>query len=869
MPSRDELRNSARNESIRRPGYSYGLGGRKMLRLFLALNAWYAHRRGRTVLSVAGIALGVALGFGVHLVNRAAVGELAAAVRTAAGEADLEVKGGRAGFADEVYARIARVPGVALASPALEAEARVAGSDRTIRLIGIDAFRAAPLRPELFVEDPQRLLRLVEPDNALLSEAAAQALSLRPGDRLAIVVGVSSVELRVADVLPTSIVRGVAALTDIATAQWRLGRVGELNRVDVRLAPGASLDEVRERIGALLPAGVFVTPVQAAEEASATPSRAYRVNLNVLAMVALFTGGFLVFSAQALEVARRRGEHALLRVVGLERRGVVGLVLLDAAAIGAAGSGIGLALGYGLAVVAVRTSGADLGAGMFRGLTPAIVFPGLAAAGYFAAGVAIALFGALLPAIDAARNPPARALKAGDEQRMFAAALSPWPGLALVAAGAALTRFAPVDGVPVFGYLSIASLLIGGVTFMPWMADGLLARLPPLPAASASALRAPWALAVAQLRGAPGQTIVSVAAIVASFALMVSMAIMVASFRKSVEDWLGAVLPADLYFRTTQAGETVFLDPQFETAVRSMPEVARAEFLRSGKIVLDPRRPAVSLLARDLPPGREENAFPRVGDRYERTSTDPPPIWVSEAMIDLYRLAPGRYVVLPLGGRGHKFVVAGVWRDYVRQHGAILVNRRDYIALTGDRRVNDAALWLSPGAALGPAIDALRRLPGGTRLEIAVPSRIREASLALFDRSFAVTYAIEAVAVLVGLFGLSSSLGAIVLARRREFGVLRHLGMTRSQIAAMLAMEGGLLAALGAAAGLALGGAIGLILVHVVNRQSFHWSMDLHPPYAGLAALAAVLLVLSAITAYLSGREATGMGPVRAVREDW
>jgi putative ABC transport system permease protein len=166
-------------------------------------------------------------------------------------------------------------------------------------------------------------------------------------------------------------------------------------------------------------------------------------------------------------------------------------------------------------------------------------------------------------------------------------------------------------------------------------------------------------------------------------------------------------------------------------------------------------------------------------------------------------------------------------------------------------------------------MDALRALPGGGELDIAVPPEIREVSLRIFDRSFAVTYAMEAVAVLVGLFGLSSSLGAIVLARRREFGVLRHLGLTRADIRAMLAAEGALLAALGAAMGLILGAAISLILVYVVNRQSFNWSMELHPPYALLAALTGILVALAIATAVLSGREAMGMGPVRAVREDW
>ena len=167
------------------------------------------------------------------------------------------------------------------------------------------------------------------------------------------------------------------------------------------------------------------------------------------------------------------------------------------------------------------------------------------------------------------------------------------------------------------------------------------------------------------------------------------------------------------------------------------------------------------------------------------------------------------------------------------------------------------------------AIDALRALPGGEQLEIAAPGEIRRESLRIFDRSFAVTYAMEAVAVLVGLFGLSSSLGAIVLSRRREFGMLRHLGLTRAQVGAMLATEGALLATLGALAGLVSGSAISLVLVYVVNRQSFNWSMEFHPPYGFLFGLVLVLVTLAVVTAILSGKEAMGIGPVRAVREDW
>jgi putative ABC transport system permease protein len=303
-----------------------------------------------------------------------------------------------------------------------------------------------------------------------------------------------------------------------------------------------------------------------------------------------------------------------------------------------------------------------------------------------------------------------------------------------------------------------------------------------------------------------------------------------------------------------------------EAQVRALSQVERAVFLRSTRITLDPSRPVVTLIARD---GMNARLFPLVGPAYVRKDGDPPVAWISEAVADLYGYAAGSRIDLPLAGKKQPFVVGGIWRDYARQFGAIVIERKTYAALSGDVRANDAALWLKPGATIAAATQALRALPGGSQLEISGPGEIRSASLAIFDRSFAVTYALEAVAVIVGLFGLSSSVGAIVLARRREFGMLRHLGMTRGQIGAMLAAEGGLLALLGVAAGLVLGGAISLILIHVVNRQSFHWSMGLHIPWSGLGAFALAMLALATVTAAVTGRQAMGGEAVRAVREDW
>jgi putative ABC transport system permease protein len=221
------------------------------------------------------------------------------------------------------------------------------------------------------------------------------------------------------------------------------------------------------------------------------------------------------------------------------------------------------------------------------------------------------------------------------------------------------------------------------------------------------------------------------------------------------------------------------------------------------------------------------------------------------------------------GDGTREFLVAGVWRDYARQNGAIAMNRSLYLEMTGDALVNDAALWLAEDATPAGAQHALRERLPDARFEVATTRELRSISLATFDRTFAITYALEIAAVVIGLFGVSISFGAQALARRREFGVLRHIGMSRREIGAMLACEGGLVALLGCAFGLITGWGVGLILIHVVNRQSFHWSMELHMPWLPLAVLAALVAGAAIATAVWSGRAAMGEDVVRAVREDW
>ena len=610
----------------------------------------------------------------------------------------------------------------------------------------------------------------------------------------------------------------------------------------------------------MLPAGVQVARPETDGERGASLTRAYRLNLDMLALVALFTGAFLVFSSQVLALLRRRTQFALLRALGVTRRMLALQLVAEGAAIGVIGAALGVLLGYALAAYALAYVGADLGAGYFRAIAADLnASPGTLAL-FFALGVGFATLGAAAPAWEAARRAPARALRAGDEEDSLSGLRAPWWGVAALAAGGLLALVPAIDGLPLAGYLAIAAMLLGAVLLMPWLAAACLDRLP-LPA------RAAPAVAIAQLKATPRQSAISIAAIVASFSLMAAMLIMVNSFRTSLESWLERMLPADLYLRATRTGETGFLTPEEQERIATAPGLKRIEFLRVQNLLLDRGRAPVVLLAG---PSDSAKMLPLVGKTVALRADDPPPVWVSEVAADLYHWRPGDRIQLPIGNQSQPYTVAGVWRDYVRHSGAIAMDRKLYAKLAGDHLANDVAVWLAEGTSIADAGRALReRLPANAAIEIATTRELRRASLALFDRTFAITYALEIAAVLIGLFGVSVSFSAQALARRREFGVLRHLGMTRREIATLLGCEGALVSALGVGCGLAVGWMVSLVLVHVVNRQSFHWSMDLDMPGLPLAALAAAVVGAAVMTAVWSGRAAMNDDVVRAVREDW
>jgi putative ABC transport system permease protein len=847
--------------------------GLSLLSRWLLFGEWRAHPM-RALLAIVAIAVGVAMGFAIHLINAAAFNEFSAAIQSLAGQADVQVSGREPTIAESIYPRLATRDGVAVAAPVLEIDAALPGVKGALKIVGLDPFRAGFIAPDLMgVPAEGRSADVLADDAIFLSPAAQSWLAKQRGDALALRAGTRDFSLRVAGPVLRARSGQRIGVMDIAAAQWRFNLLGKLTRVDLKLRDGVDRGAFEKQLAFDLerefPGRFRVARPNDANQESRNDnlSRAYRVNLTVLALVALFTGAFLVFSTQALSVLRRRSQFALLRVLGLDRRALLRQVLLEGGSLGVIGALLGIAGGYAMAAAALHFFGGDLGAGYFPGVRPQVRFAPLAALVFFALGLGVALLGCAVPALEAARARPAIALKSGNDETALARLSRVWPAIVCLALAALFAFAPPLFELPLFGYLAVALLLVGGIGLMPRLAATVFRLLNR--AARRRTERSPvLALTLARLANAPGQASIALGGVLASFSLMVAMGIMVASFRVSVDEWILHILPADLYVRTATGGSTGAFGPDEQRLLAAVPGVARVALLRTRPLSLDPARPDITLIARDIDAADPGRLLVLVGE----TVPLPPgarPVWISEAMSDLYRLAPGQTLQLPLGGRPQAFFVAGIWRDYANQTGSAIVRLPDYRALTGDASVTDAALWAADGTGVERIEAALRALPFGPALTLARPGDIRAASLRIFDRSFAVTYLLEAIAIAIGMSGVAATFSAQTLARAKEFGMLRHVGVTRRQVLQLLAIEGGSLTLLGVATGFILGLLISLILVYVVNPQSFHWTMQLHLPWGLLGGVAGVLLAASVLTALVSGRYALSGGPVRAVREDW
>ena len=822
-------------------------------------------RRAATLLSMLAIALGVALGYAIHLINDAALTDFSRALKTVQGDPDavLAARDSAGSVALDTVNAIARDPAVLIIAPVIETRVRIDPWRTPFRLIGIDVFSAAAVMPRLLPRrDEQAAAGSIFDGGVYASRALLDKLGLPAGAAVRLVRGDHEWSTTIAGDLPAVGPDELLLVADIAWVQDRFGPVGAVSEGRVRLAPNTDLASWRAALAARLPAGLLIRAADDESTRVANLSRAYRVNLNVLALVALLTGAFLVFATQLTAVAQRSTQFALLGVLGLSPRMRLLQVLLEGLAIGAPGSLLGLGLGYALAIAFTRLLGGDLGGGYFSASAPLIV-PELAPTlGFLALGCAASLAGALYPAYLNRRQPLAQALKTGFSQNPHAGGdirttrssrARGLQSLLLALAALGLVQLPPIFELPLAGYAAIALVLVIGVDSAPLVTQRVFGCF------AGCRLPAAQQIAVQNVAQAPLMAQVAASGLIVSFALTASMVIMVSSFRVAVDHWLDHVLPAPLYLRSK--GTPL---PQELLAALARPEApfARVERTAYGSLTLDPQRPNVALLVREVDRSDPAARLPFTGAMLA-PPTDTVVVWISEPMQEIYRITPGQTLRLPLLGREVEVFVGGVWRDYSRQFGAVVISRDDLLRLGGVFQPTDLALWPLPGQEAF-AGDWLAPWTSGYGLELADSAEIRRLSLSIFDKSFAVTYALEAAAMLIGLFGLAVTLAASVWLRARELATLAALGFDRRMLSRAVMLEGALIAAVGLLIGLACGVAIGAVLTYVVNPQAFHWRMPLAIPWPTVLAGAVLTLLAAVVASHYAARQATRL-PVAQV----
>jgi putative ABC transport system permease protein len=588
----------------------------------------------------------------------------------------------------------------------------------------------------------------------------------------------------------------------------------------------------------------------------------------------LFTGAFLVFTTISFSVLRQQSQLALLSVLGAKRQWLFALVLTQALIVTALGGLLGLGIGLGLAWLLLRVAGGDLGGGYFSNAVPPLDIDPIALLGFWVLSLAVGMMAGYFPARAATNESPIKQLRAGAAERLLKPVLHYRVAVGLGLVSLVLAFMPAIGGLPIAAYLSIAFLLFAGLAITPSLVNqsfSLCARYLLRNKSRNSSLT----LAIWRLAQAPASAAGLIAGVIAALALTVAMVVMVSSFRDSVTLWLDQVLPADLYASLN----TTNINPnETQTVLLALDGIERVSFTLQQEVLFRPDRPEVALIARPVPPGQAADVLPITGQVFVQslgsTTNALPEVFVSEAMTDLYDWRPGEVRTLPMtgvpGGQLSVFV-AGVFRDYGRQHGSIVIDSSVYQALTNDTRHTGLAIWLSPQANPAEVLDRLRAaVPDYAELRFRSSTDLRALSLTIFDRSFALTYALEVAALLVALFSVAAGFAGQALLRQKEYALIYHLGQSTGQRIRWITVESGLLLALAAGWGTVLGLLMSQILIHRVNPQSFHWTMQTSLPTVAIFVLMLSIVLLGIVAAvWASHRNLKPDRLALSLREDW
>ncbi|HEY7041187.1 MAG TPA: FtsX-like permease family protein [Methylomirabilota bacterium] len=854
------------------------------------------HHPWQVGLAVLGIALGVAVAVSIDLANESARRAFSLATEAVTGRATHQIVGGPSGLPDDLY-RVLKVElGVRLAAPVLSGD--VAATDRPGRsftVLGVDPFSEAPFRPYLDEEaspaassapgagagerrepSPRDRLATVaalvtRPGAVLLSRATARDLGLTAGGRLAVRAAGVRRELEVVGLLDPGDPASARALdgllvADISSAQGLFGTPGRIGRIDLIVADDETGRARLDRIARALPAGAELVAAGARAGTTAQMIRAFQWNLTALSLLALVVGMFLIYQTTTFSVVQRRPLIGSLRAIGVTRREIFSLVMSEAALIGVVGTVGGLALGWALARGLLGLVTRTINDLYFVLSVRDVALEPLALAKGVLLGVGATLAAALAPALEATGAPPRvvmsrGALEAG-AHRMVSRVT--WLGVGLLALGGVILA---LPGGIAGGFAGLFVLMIGCALVAPAAALVLLRLLHPAAAAVFGTL---GRLATRGIVAALSRTSVAIAALMIAVSAAIGVGIMIASFREAVVSWLEGTLRADIYVSAPSLvgnRPDATLDPALVARLATTPGVARAGTSR-GVVVSSPGG-AVQVVALDVDPARPPRWRFREGNADALWSADGETVIVSEPYANRRGVRAGGAVRLRTDRGERDFRVSGVFYDYGSSAGVAVMSRHTYDRLWDDRRVSGLAIEAAPGADLPTLMAALRaRAAGGQEVVIRSNRALREASLEIFDRTFAITSVLRTLTVAVAFIGMLAALMALQLERSREIAVLRTLGLTPHQVWGLITAETGLMGLLAGVLAVPGGLTLAGILVFVVNRRSFGWTMPIDPSPAillqgvALSVLAAVLAGL-----YPAWRMARAL-PADALRDE-
>jgi putative ABC transport system permease protein len=844
-------------------------------RRYLTRHLW------QSVLMMIGITLGVAVVVAVDLANTSAARAFDLSTESVVGRATHQISGGPTGLDENVYTRLRRAGVVQAAAPVVETYVTSTQlGNIPLQLLGIDPFAEAPFRSYLgnitgsgsAASGPavgSLTAFLTQPGAVLISTDLAQRYGLKacenppkdlnpanPGCELtlqldgrqerAFVVGL----LKPVDALSQRALNGLI-LTDIATAQEITGQLGKLDRIDLILPENTSQQQAAiSQIRALLPEGAVLQPVTARSGAVEQMTAAFRLNLSALSLLALVVGMFLIYNTMTFSVIQRRTMFGTLRCLGVTRGEVFGLVLGEALIIGLLGSALGIMAGTIMGQSAVRMVTQTINDLFFvvtvRGVqieTASLVKGGVL-------GVLATLLSAAPPAWEAASVPPRAALsRSGLEQKARRAiALAGGLGIVLCLIGG-LTLLIPTRSLTIsFG--GTFAIIVGFAMLAPLATGGLMRLATPI---LGSLLGTLGRMAPRDVINSLSRTAVAVAALMVAVSVTIGVSLMVSSFRHTVQTWLGETLQGDIYISApslTANASSAEINPQIVQKVRNWPGVMRADVLRSATV--DSPNGPVHVAATDNASILNERLFistvAPVANLQERFSTGG--VLVSEPFANRFGIpthlpAQGASLELQTDRGLRSFPVLGVFYDYASTQGTVLMDLGAYRRLWDDPAITAISLRLMPGESVDAVTNQLQAaLSGGQNLLVRPNLALRQDVLAVFDRTFAITGALQLLATIVAFIGVLSALLSLELERQRELGILRAVGLTVHQLWNLVLLETGLLGWVAGLLSLPTGYVLALILVYIINRRSFGWTLQMQVGWAPFAQ--AILIAISA-----------------------